>query len=424
MPLTCQGLLRDLMGPHMLIFMKSAGVALLFSSLITYGLAHVMLPAEGVKSSAAAQTILDYQAAAVALFLVFIGVLALMLGSEQELLRLPAFLVVTLTTVVIVLRGLGWVVTRWSPLETGGLMALLLAGVVTVFGFRILHRSMIPLSWTRWPNKWPRPNLQRLGLALIVLSGMWMVAIRVYFSRLPLRGHEIALVWVPLAGIMVGLVGILAGPRKHDLHPHMPLGRRWRLVYAGDWPEYAEGPLTVYVGDEIQVEASGSRKTLNMAQIRDVFLRSAGDKSVAGWKYRDNNTGREYTVAFRLAGHQQADRFYKAVLRAIHRSQTVWWDEWRRLVIGLQLSEIERRQGGVHAVTVSRQVACPQCAADAVGLSQCAYCHGKRFTTEEDSVAVTVPPGVEPGHTIQIPFRGNRDANGVSGPLIITISAG
>ena len=65
--------------------MKRSGIVLLISSLITYGLAHVILPAEGVKSSTAAQTILDYQAAAVALFLLFIGVLSLMLGSEQEL---------------------------------------------------------------------------------------------------------------------------------------------------------------------------------------------------------------------------------------------------------------------------------------------------------------------------------------------------
>ena len=180
------------------------------------------------------------------------------------------------------------------------------------------------------------------------------------------------MVWVPLGGIMIGLAGILAGSRKRDHRgPLVPLGRGWRLVYAGDWPEYPEGPVTVYIGHEIQVEASGSRKAVNIAQIGDVFLRSAGDKSLARWKYRDNNTGREYTVAFRFAGHPQADRFYKAVLRTIHQSQTTWWDQWRRLVIRLQLSEVERRLGGVHALAVSRQVACPQCAADAVGLSQC-----------------------------------------------------
>jgi hypothetical protein len=405
--------------------MKRSGIVLLISSLITYGLAHVILPAEGVKSSTAAQTILDYQAAAVALFLLFIGVLSLMLGSEQELLRLLAFLVVTLTTIVIVLRGLGWVVTHRPFLEVGGIIALVLAGVTIVFSSRILRRSVIPLSWTHWRTKWHLVNPRRLGLALILLSGMWVTVIRLHFNLLSLRGHEFAMVWVPLGGFMIGLVGIFVGARKHDRRAALePLGRGWRLVYTGDWPEYPPGPVTVYIGYEIQVEASGSRKAVNLDQVRDVFLRSAGGESIAGWKYRDNNTGREYTVAFRFPRHPQADRFYKTVLRTIHRSQTVWWDEWRQLVIRLQLSELERRHGGVRALTLHRQVACPQCAADAVGLPQCPFCHGKRFTVEEDSVTVAVPPGVEPGHTIQIPFRGNRDANGVSGPLFITISTG
>jgi hypothetical protein len=177
----------------------------------------------------------------------------------------------------------------------------------------------------------------------------------------------------------------------------------------------------VYVGPEIHIGTRDVMRPINAAQVRDMFWQTEGRDARAGWKYRDNNTGREYVVAFRFNGRGEAERFYNAVVRAVHRSQTVWWDEWRPLTISLGMSETDRSRGGARAIEVYRQVACPGCAAAAVGSPMCPHCGGKRFTTEEDTVNVMVPAGVQPGHTITVPGRGNRDANGISGPLIITI---
>jgi hypothetical protein len=394
--------------------MQGFGTALMIAGLAIYGLAQVILPAERIVPTATVQMSMARDVPVAALDFVLLGGIFHMLGSRHVVARAVGVLVIVLAF------------TAPMIIRLPGQFPFIMFGLIVVAAMVIVPRlppaRVIPPLWVQaiLARLWMSPR--RAGIALFLLSAAWVVAVRLRVISFPLKGHEVALVWAPLTAAVIGLVGLWWEPLDDTRRGALaPLGERWRLAYTGDWPECPRGYVTVYVGAEIQIGARDVMRPINAAQVRDVFWQSEGRDSIAGWKYRDNNTGREYKVAFRFNGRGEAERFYNAVVRAIHRSQTVWWDEWRPLAVNLGLSDADRSRGGVRGIAVYRKVGCPRCAAEAVGSPMCPYCEGKRFTTEEDTVNVIVPPGVQPGHTITVPGRGNRDANGVSGPLIITI---
>jgi hypothetical protein len=394
--------------------MQRFGTALVIAGLAIYGLSRVILPAERIAPTATVQMSMARDVPAAAIDFVLLGGILHMLGSRYALARAVGVLVIVLALAVPMIVRM--------PGQFPFIMFGLIVVAVMVIMPRLPRSHMTLPLWVQaiLARLWVAPR--RAGIALFLLSATWVAAVRLRVIPLPLRGHEFALVWAPLATAVAGLVGFWWEPfgdrRRGAL---TPAGERWRLAYTGDWPECPRGYVTVYVGPEIHVGTRDMMRPINAAQVGDMFWQSEGRDARAGWKYRDNNTGREYVVAFRFNGRGEAERFYNAVVRAVHRSQTVWWDEWRPLTISLGMSDTDRSRGGARAIAVYRQVACPRCAAEAVGSPMCPHCGGKRFTTEEDTVNVIVPAGVQPGHTITVPSRGNRDANGVSGPLIITI---
>ena len=397
--------------------MQRFGTALVIAGLAIYGLAHVILPAERIAPTATVQVSIARDVPAAAINFVLLGGILYMLGSRYAVARAVGVLVIVLAlTAPIIIR---------MPGQFPFIIFWLIVVAAMVIVPRLPRPRVILPLWVQalLARAWMAPG--SAGMALFLLSATWVTAVRLRVIPVPLRGHEFALVWAPLAAAVAGLVGFWWEPFGDRRQGALtPTGERWRLAYMGDWPECPRGYVTVYVGPEIHIGTRDMMRPINAAQVRDVFWQSEGRDARAGWKYRDNNTGREYVVAFRFNGRGEAERFYNAVVRAVHRSQTVWWDEWRPLTISLGLTDTDRSRGGARAIAVCRQVACPRCAAEAVGSPMCPHCGGKRFTTEEDTVHVMVPAGVQSGHTITVPGRGNRDANGVSGPLIITIGKG
>ncbi len=205
--------------------------------------------------------------------------------------------------------------------------------------------------------------------------------------------------------------------------PLVGRARHWDVTYAGDWPELPVGRIRLHLGGEITLATRKRALTIDPRRITQLVWAPQEKAWAVGWIQKDVNSGWQYPVLFLVPTEAEARQIYRGINRIVYRATAADWEEWRRLVVTLPLSERARSAGGIHGVPIRRQVACPRCAPLPVGLSLCPHCRGQRATVEEDIVNVPVAAGTEPGAALVVPHAGNRDANGVCGPLIVVIGA-
>ncbi len=142
-----------------------------------------------------------------------------------------------------------------------------------------------------------------------------------------------------------------------------------------------------------------------------------------GWWHTDRNTGLSYLLTFEMRSEVEARVVAQALALAGHRAAEAEWTEWRTLAVTVAVPPPLLQNGGTYEAKIERCLACPDCTAQKADNPECGFCHGSRVTREQDTVSLTIPRGSRPGKSLVLPGQGNRDANGVRGPLVVTLRA-
>jgi hypothetical protein len=199
--------------------------------------------------------------------------------------------------------------------------------------------------------------------------------------------------------------------------------RRWRLKYIGVWPLITTGDMVeLSVGRDVQVSWRDQTITFPVEEVASVQLDDTTPRNGwVGWWHNDLNSGQNYWVSFETQSNTEARTIAQALAMAGHRATEAEWAEWRTLAVTVLVPATTLRDGGTYEAQIERRLACPECTAQKVGNPGCEFCHGSRFVKERDTLVLTIPAGSQPGKSLVVPGQGNRDANGVRGPLVVTL---
>jgi len=261
---------------------------------------------------------------------------------------------------------------------------------------------------------------------LLLLIGPLASLIAAFPFPLPVGVHALGHPSVALLGgawgsTACGTCLLVLRRRARSGDPGVGRARRWDATYAGDCPAVPAGRVRLLVGGDITLTSRKHSLTVDPRWLSQLICAPHEKCWSVGWIQKDANSGWQYRVLLLVSTEAQARQIYEGLNRIVYRAAAVDWEEWRRLVVTLPLSEHARSAGGIHGVLVRRQIACPRCASLPVGVPQCPRFRGERATVEEDLVNVPVASGTEPGAAFVVPHAGNRDANGVCGPLVVVV---
>ena len=200
--------------------------------------------------------------------------------------------------------------------------------------------------------------------------------------------------------------------------------QRWRLRYTGVWPVIPAGErVELSVGPDVQVSWRDKTFTFPSEEAGAVQGETAGGRGWVGWRHNDRNSGLSYLLTFEMRSDSEAEAVAHALADAGHQASEAEWREWRTLVATVSVPRKLLEDGGTYNAQIERQLACPNCTAQKVENRGCEFCHGSRVVKERDTVSLVIPRGSQPGKSLVVPGQGNRDANGVQGPLVITLRA-
>jgi hypothetical protein len=200
--------------------------------------------------------------------------------------------------------------------------------------------------------------------------------------------------------------------------------QRWWLRYTGVWPLIPIGEVVeLSVGPDVQVAWKDKKLTFPPEEAGTVQVEMTNGRGWVGWWHTDRNNGLSYLLTFEMRSDAEARTIAQALAMAGHRATEAEWAEWRTLAVTVPVPPTTLRDGGTYEAQIERRLACPECTAQKVGNPGCEFCHGSRLVRERDTVLLTIPAGSQPGKSLVVPAQGNRDANGVSGPLVVTLRA-
>jgi len=220
--------------------------------------------------------------------------------------------------------------------------------------------------------------------------------------------------------LLVGLFCFGAPPLRRRGIPR----QRWWLRYTGVWPVIPAGKMIeLSVGPDVEVSWRGKTFKFPAEEAGAVQGEMAGGHGWVGWRHTDRNTGLGYLLTFEVSSVTEADAVAHALANAGHQASEVKWEEWRALAVTVSVPRKLLQDGGTFDAQIERQLACPDCTAQKVENRECEFCHGARIVKERDTVSLIIPRGSQPGKSLAVPAQGNRDANGVQGPLVVTLRA-
>jgi len=288
----------------------------------------------------------------------------------------------------------------------------------------------------------PQPGLAAFTLMALILSFPWR-------GTLPLMSALGRLFLAAAAGVQfLGDLGRVPGLRPlAQIHPPSrtalllllvglfcfgapPLRRRgiprqrWWLRYTGVWPVIPAGQMVeLSVGPDVRVSWGDKTITFPAEEVSTAQYEWAGRSGWVGWQHADRNSGLSHLLTFAVRTVTEAERIAHALAGAGHQASEAEWEEWRTLAVIVSVPRKHLEDGGTYDAQIERQLACPDCTAQKVENRECEFCHGARIVKERDTVSLMIPRGSQPGKSLAVPGRGNRDANGVQGPLVVTLRA-
>jgi hypothetical protein len=177
------------------------------------------------------------------------------------------------------------------------------------------------------------------------------------------------------------------------------------------------------VGPDVQVSWRDKTFTFPAEELGAVQGETAGNHSWTGWWHTDRNSGIAYLLTFEVRSDHEARAIGHALATVTHEASEAKWGEWRTLVATITVPRKLLEDGGTYEAQIDRQLACPDCTAQKVENRECEFCYGSRVVKERDTVSFVIPRGSQPGKSLVVAGQGNRDANGVQGPLVVTLRA-
>jgi len=177
------------------------------------------------------------------------------------------------------------------------------------------------------------------------------------------------------------------------------------------------------VGPGVRVSWGDKTLAFSAEELRSGQYEWAGGRGWVGWWHTDRNNGLSYLLTFEVRSDHEARAIGHALATAAHRASEAKWGEWRTLAVTVSVPRKLLEDGGTYDAQIERQLACPDCTAGKVEHRECEFCHGSRTVRERDTVSLVIPRGSQPGKSLAVPGQGNRDANGVQGPLVVTLRA-
>lgn len=314
-----------------------------------------------------------------------------------------------------------------------------------LWGAACLTMALALLIWA-WslprsgPPSPPQPGLAALAIMGLILFFPWRgtlsvmsVLSRIFLSlaegihmlgdiaRVPgLRA--LTHVHHPTGAAVLCLLGALfcfGAPNLRSIRRH-----RWWLRYTGVWPLIPTGKVVeLSVGRDVQVSWKDSILTFPAEEASAVQVEMVDGRGWVGWWHTDRNTGLSYLLTFEVRSDVEAGQVAQALTLAGHRTAEAEWAEWRILALTVAVPPALLHDGGVYEAPIKPRLACPDCTAQKASNQECGFCHGARLVKERDTVSLSIPPESQPGKSLVMPGQGNRDANGISGPLVVTLRA-
>ncbi len=231
-------------------------------------------------------------------------------------------------------------------------------------------------------------------------------------------------VHLPSGTVVLCLLGALLCFGAPNLGSRGIRRKRWRLRYTGVWPLIPTGQMVeLSVGRDVQVSWKDTVLTFPAEEAGAVQVEMVGGRGWVGWWHTDRNTGLSYLLTFEMRSETEARAVSQALALASHQATEAEWAEWRTLAVTVAVAPNLLCDGGTYKAQIERRLACPDCTAQKTSNPECGSCHGSRVVRERDTVSLSIHPGSRPGKSLVLPGQGNRDANGVSGPLIVTLRA-
>jgi len=204
-------------------------------------------------------------------------------------------------------------------------------------------------------------------------------------------------------------------------------GRRsWTVQYIGLWPGIPTNTwVTLSVGQDVRVAWNGRHVTFPIEVALTVQLSGARADAGCGVGFfvADHNFGHRHFIHFACRSSRQEREIAQTLLQAGYEAAAPDWEDRRRLVVSVAAPADLLTRGGKHEATIERTLWCPHCTAVRVAQPSCEVCYGRRHTTEREQVVFIIPTDSRPGRSVVIPHQGNRDANGIAGPLVILLRA-
>ena len=290
------------------------------------------------------------------------------------------------------------------PAPQPGLAALTIMGLILFFPWR----GTLPLM----------SGLGRLFLAA-AMEIPWLNDI----GRVPgLRA--LAQVHLPSAFVVLCLLGALICFGAPRLGRRGIPRQRWRLRYTGVWPVIPAGEMVeLSVGPDVRVSWKDKTISFPVEEVSTAQYEWAERSGWVGWRHVDHNSGLSHLLNFAARSANEAEAVAHALLSVAHQASEAEWGEWRTLIATVSVPRKFLDDGGAYDAQIERQLACPDCTAQKAENRECDFCHGSRVVKERDTVSLVIPRGSRLGKSLVVPGQGNRDANGVQGPLIATLRA-